>query len=1061
MTTQGIDNFFRLIFESAPGLYLVLSPDFTIVGASDAYLSATMTERETIVGRGLFEVFPDNPADPSADGVRNLRASLEKVLATRESHRMEIQKYDIQRPDGSFELRYWSPMNKPVPGPDGEVAFIIHTVTDVTAHELSKAEGRASTRKAQLLLQSCLESFQDLLVFSIDTEFRILHFNSAFRKATEQAYGTLVEVGKNLLDCITNQEDLAKARNNFGKAMKGEVLVTVQEYGELDRSYFETRYHPLFNDEGAIIGATVLTANITERMKAETEIRRLASIVDNTVDAVISRSLDGTITSWNQGAERLFGYMASEAIGRKGEFLLEESDLEGEWEAISRVAAGEVMEHYETRRKRRDGNLVDVSLSISPLKDGEGKVVGISKIARDITERKRAEENIRTMNLQLEEARKAAELANRTKSQFLANMSHEIRTPLNAVIGLTHLLLRTELSAKQRDYLCKIESSSESLLRIINDILDFSKVESGKLTLEENNFDLEEIFQQLGNVITYKANAKGLEVAFGIESHVPTYLIGDAGRLEQILMNLCGNAVKFTDHGEVVVNVKALGEDADRVNLAFDVRDTGIGMDKTQISKLFQPFTQADDTISRKYGGTGLGLSIIKRLVELMDGSVGVESEPGRGSHFFFDVWLKKQRHQRKMPALSVDIRNWNVLLVDDNDAARNILHEALSSLSFRVTSVGSGIQAIHYLKNNFHHDPVKLILLDWKMPVMDGLEAARLIRADEQLKDVKILMMCTSYANDELFKAMEHLRVSGILVKPIRYSQLYDSIMGAIQNGNTTSVSDRRPQSSVKPLHQGSLLLVEDNDINQLVAVELLEGFGFHVTLASNGLEALRMMNGTMDGACPFDMILMDLQMPVMGGRAATLEIRKLPLGKNVPIVAMTADAMVSVREECLAAGMNDFISKPINPNTLLETIEKWLAPSRKPSPKPVGSLETGDDFQGIDVKTGLSYLGDNRILYKELLTMFSSNNEHFVRELKNRLALRETDEAIRMVHSLKGVSGSLGMTRLHVLSQQLQEAIPVSGAGEIDKRIEELSAELTTVSHSINQLINRLILC
>lgn len=1047
---------FQLLFESAPVLHLVLLPDLTIVGASDAYLFATMTKGENIFGRNLFEVFPDNPNDPSADGVRNLKASLNTVLATRSVHRMEIQKYDIRRPDGTFEVRYWSPMNAPVFGKNDEVRYILHTVTDVTAHELTRKEGRDSTRKAQQLLQSSIESLQDILVFSIDREYRLLHYNSAFKKATIQAYGVAIEVGMILLDCITNLDDRMKAKTNLDIAMKGRKLVTVQEYGEMDRSYFETRYNPLLNDEGGIIGATVLTTNITERTKADLELRRLASIVDSTVDAVISESLDGSITSWNQGAQRLLGYALSEVRGQNAFELTEDGDSSRAVHIMSQVRAGETMENYETRWKRRDGDLVDVSLSISPLKSDNGKVIGISTIARDITERTRAAANIRLMNQQLEEARKTADLANQTKSQFLANMSHEIRTPLNAVIGLSHLMLRTDLSAKQRDYLSKIESSGESLLRIVNDILDFSKVESGKLTLEENNFDLEEIFQQLGNVITYKANAKGLEVAFGIESNVPTFLIGDSSRLEQILLNLCSNAVKFTDEGEVVVNVRMTAEEGDRIQLFFEVTDTGIGMDRAQQSKLFQPFTQADDTISRKYGGTGLGLSILKRLVELMNGEVGVESEPGKGSRFYFDVWLKKQLHQRKMPAPSLDVRKWSVLLVDDNEAARTILLEALTALSFRVTAVSSGIQAIHYLKNNFHHDPVKLVLMDWKMPDMDGTEATRIIRADEQLNDVKIMMVCTSYASEDLLQAVEELRVSGILIKPIRYSALYDSIMAAVENGSRKMVGNGEIERSLTTTSFGNLLLVEDNEINQLVAVDLLQGFGFKVTLANNGQEAVQMMKRSMEENRLYDLVLMDLQMPVMGGRAATQEIRKMDGCKQVPIVAMTADAMVSVREECLSAGMNDFISKPINPNNLLETIEKWISPNRK---APVlnhkrNHIAESDTNQAIDFRKGLSFLGDNKSLYLELLDMFSTNNEHFVDELKSRITKKDAKEAIRMVHSLKGLSGSLGMTRLHLLSKDLQELISNENESDLNKQITDLDSELSVVRRTIRQI-------
>lgn len=401
-------------------------------------------------------------------------------------------------------------------------------------------------------------------------------------------------------------------------------------------------------------------------------------------------------------------------------------------------------------------------------------------------ENENLEERILVRTRELEEAKYHAESANRTKSQFLANMSHEIRTPLNAIIGLSHLITKTDLSVKQLDHIRKIQSSSESLLGIINDILDFSKIEAGKLSLEEVNFDLEEIFQRLSDVISYKAHAKGLEIAFGIDNQLSTNLIGDPIRLEQILTNLCSNAVKFTDLGEVVVKARQLEDSEEAVKLQFDVSDTGIGMSDKHLSRLFEPFTQADDSISRKYGGTGLGLSIIKRLIDLMGGTIWIDSEPRKGSHFHFTVCLKKQKFQRQMPLPSPDLRKLRVLLVDDNKSAQKILRDALESLSFEVIAVDSGFDAIHFLKNNSYHQSIELIIMDWKMPEMDGLTAASIIKLDPQLSHLRIVMMCTSYANKELYQKSEELGLSGILIKPLRYSTLYDTIIAAAENGDS-----------------------------------------------------------------------------------------------------------------------------------------------------------------------------------------------------------------------------------------------------------------------------------
>lgn len=693
----------------------------------------------------------------------------------------------------------------------------------------------------------------------------------------------------------------------------------------------------------------------------------------------------------------------------------------------------------------------------NPMMGDRNKIIGVTVFTSNITERKLAEEKVKSINKQLEEAKQAAELANCAKGRFLANMSHEIRTPLNAIIGLSHLALRTDLTPKQLDYLEKIESSSESLLGIISDILDFSKIEAGKLTIEEINFDLEEVFQKLADVAIYKAQRKGLEIAFGIASDVPTNLIGDPTRLGQILNNFCNNAIKFTEKGVIVAKVKLVEDLDDKIKLQFSISDTGIGMEKEQIDKLFKPFTQADDSISRKYGGTGLGLSIVKQLVEIMDGTVWVKSELGKGSRFYFTVCLNKQKHQRKKLVPSIDLRKLRVLLVDDNKSVSKIFKEALESFTFDVITAESGKEAIDLLKNS-QNEPVRLVLMDLEMEGMDGLETVEVIRRDEQLVNLPIIMTCTGYVNDEVLKRTEELRLSGILVKPVRYSKLYDTIMGVFGQGATSKKKRNGKRLKLfEELHRYTILLVEDNEINQQVANELLEAAGFNVEIAGNGLEAL---NKVTDSGSPskYDLILMDLQMPVMGGYNATVEIRKLKEYSTLPIIAMTADAMDGVREKCLEAGMKDFITKPINPDKLLEVVKKWLKPmeeamvrnaARSAKVKPNGLVVSG--MEGIDQNDGIGHVGGNATLYYDLLGKFLSKNDHFIEEVKMEFRSGKQEQGRRLIHTMKGMSGNLGMVRLHETCKKVEDSLQYEPASKLDEIISPLSDELQLVLRSL----------
>ena len=813
----------------------------------------------------------------------------------------------------------------------------------------------------------------------------------------------------------------------------------------------------LYSVMGIILATLFLLVykNLRARTQAEIRLRQtsdeIQDLYNNAPCGYLSSNVTGVIVNINDTFLSWLGYERKEVVNvlKFRDLLTEEScELFDMNFTLFKVRGFVTDMQFDLVRKNK--TIIHILLNSTAIFDEDGNYLKSRSSLFDISQ-------IKQMEAQLREAKQTAELANHTKGQFLANMSHEIRTPLNAVIGLSHLALKTDLTPKQHDYLKKIQSSGESLLAIVNDILDFSKIESGKMTLEEMDFDLEEVFQKLADVITYKAQAKGLEIAFGIDSKVPTFLTGDPVRIEQILSNLCSNAVKFTDKGEVVVKVHLLEDDQTRIKLQFNVGDTGIGMDKSQIEKLFKPFSQADDSISRKYGGTGLGLSILKRLVELMDGEVFVQSEPGKGSNFSFTICLKKQKIQRKIPAPSVDPRKLTVMVVDDNTSSLKILKGALEYLSFRVVTSGSGIHAIHYLKNNRLTDPVQLVLLDWKMPGMDGLEAARIIRDDPQLASLKIFMMCNSYGHESLFQLTEQLQLSGILTKPIRYSILYDSIMGAIQGEVIRYEKDRKEIMATHPAAKtGHILLVEDNEINQQVASELLQSIGFTLDIANNGEEAIASVKAS-GYPSKYNLVLMDLQMPVMGGIKATVEIMKLSDYKDLPIIAMTADAIVGVQEKCLKAGMRDFIIKPINPANMLETIERWITRKSKSGEgkisivKPPTAPAEIPGIRGVDIEAGLANVAGNRKLYLELLHKFLHKHESFIAGIKEAFSTGTDEEAMRSIHTLKGMSGNLGMSALHNACKEVEEALKTRPGPGLDQILRPLETNLEMLSQSL----------
>jgi len=956
----------------------------------------------------------------------------------------EVLNYEVERKTAHGETRWVSLSIRAVRGADGRVDHMDGFCSDITDQKLAQQSVAESESRFRMLFENSPVAYQ-----SLDEQGRYLDVN-------DELCALLGQKREELLGRSFGEFWAPELRAEF-PARFAALLERGHSSGELRLTRKDGRVLAVMlegrvqrDTAGHFLRTHCVLYNITERTEMEAALReateRHQRIADTVPLVLYDFVQDEQGESWYQYLSprfsEIFEVAPDTVLGsRQGIVPLVHPEDRKRLLAVDRMATvASGIFNVEVRVLTPTGRVKWVHLMSRPRKLEGSPLTVWSGFMLDITLRKEMEERVREAGRQLEittaraEALAAqAEAASRAKGEFLANMSHEIRTPMNAVIGMAHLALTTELSPKQRDYLTKIDRAARSLLGILNDILDFSKVEAGMLSTESVDFDLDLVLDDLSGMLAVKAHEKGLELLVDVAGDVPRRLMGDPLRLGQVLVNLTGNAVKFTESGEVRITVASLPASLPgQARLAFSVRDTGIGMTPKQQADLFLPFTQADASTTRRFGGTGLGLSISQRLVQLMGGEITVTSTPGQGSEFRFELSLPLAAEQERGP-VPESLAGRRVLVADDSRAAREILATALGRLGMLPEQAADGTEALVLLAQAVQEGrPFELAILDWRMPDPDGAEVARRISQDATLSPKPAVVMLTAHDREALARLPESGLVAALLMKPVSPSLLLNTL-AEIFGGKAVSMvrpTQGQDEAARRSLAGLRVLLVEDNEINQQVAQGMLERVGVAVTVAGDGETALALL-----AVESFDAVLMDIQMPGMDGYETTRRIRETEALHGLPVIAMTAHAMASDRERALAAGMNDHVTKPISPGALYEALMRHArrsVPGMAEQPAPEVGRAAPGGLPELDVPAALERLGGDPALYRELLEQFAENYTGQAANICRTIEGGDMAGARQMAHSLRGVAGNLGAVGVSSAAAALERAL-AEGAAEI----------------------------